>query len=96
VLSCGLTGYSHVTGTSFAAPFVAAVAALLVAHGQRRAFPVDAAMAREVLVESAQPFSGTPPVGCGVGILDAAAALHTLDMKVDQLVADEYGRVEDG
>jgi subtilisin family serine protease len=96
VLSCGLTGYSHVTGTSFAAPFVAAVAALLVAHGQRRAFPVDAAMAREVLVESAQPFSGTPSVGCGVGILDAAAALHTLDMKVDQLVADEYGRVEDG
>jgi subtilisin family serine protease len=96
VLSCGLTGYSLVTGTSFAAPFVAGAVALLVARGQRRAFPVDAALAREVLVQSAQPFSGKPPVGCGAGILDAAAALHMLDMKVDQLVADEYGRVEDG
>ncbi|MEO8751434.1 MAG: S8 family serine peptidase [Casimicrobiaceae bacterium] len=96
VLSCGLTGYSNVTGTSFAAPFVAAAAALLVANGQRRACPVDAALAREVLVQSAQPFSGTPPAGCGAGILDAAAALHTLDLKIDQLVADDHGRVEDG
>ena len=31
IRSLGLTGYQHVTGTSFAAPFVAAAAALLVA-----------------------------------------------------------------
>jgi subtilisin family serine protease len=96
VLSCGLTGYSHVTGTSFAAPFVAAAAALLVARGQRRACPVDGALAREVLVRSAQPFAGAAPAGCGAGILDAAAALYTLDAMIDQLVADDAGRIEDG
>jgi subtilisin family serine protease len=96
VLSCGLTGYSHVTGTSFAAPFVTAVIALLVARGQRRAFPVDAELARDVLVASAQPFFGTPPIGCGAGILDAAAALHVLDAKIDQLLADDSGRIDDG
>ena len=96
VLSCGLTGYSHVTGTSFAAPFVTAAIALLVAHGQRRAFPVDAAMAREVLVASAQPFRGVPPAGCGSGVLDAAAALHLLDAKIDQLLAEDSGHIDDG
>jgi subtilisin family serine protease len=96
VLSCGLTGYSHVTGTSFAAPFVAAAAALLVARGQRRACPVDAALARDVLVRSAQPFAGKAPNGCGSGILDAAAALQTLDTAIDELVADDPGHIDDG
>ena len=96
VLSCGLSGYNHVTGTSFAAPFVAAAAALLVARGQRRACPVDAALARDVLVRSAQPFAGEAPSGCGAGILDAAAALQTLDTMIDQLVTDDPGRMEDG
>jgi subtilisin family serine protease len=96
VLSCGLTGYSHVTGTSFAAPFVAAAAALLVARGQRRACPVDAALARDVLIRSAQPFAGGSPNGCGAGILDAATALHTLDNAIDELVVDDPGHIEDG
>ena len=96
MLSCGLSGYNHVTGTSFAAPFVAAAAALLVARGQRRACPVDAALARDVLVRSAQPFAGEAPSGCGAGILDAAAALQTLDTMIDQLVTDDPGRMEDG
>ena len=96
VLSCGLTGYSHVTGTSFAAPFVAAAAALLVARGQRRACPVDAALARDVLVRSAQPFAYKAPNGCGSGILDAAAALQTLDTAIDELVADDPGHIDDG
>lgn len=95
VLSCGLTGYAEVTGTSFAAPFVAGAAALLVARGARRAFPVDGALAREVLTASAQPFA-TPSEGCGAGILDAAAALQRLDSIIDQRVPDDPGEIEDG
>ncbi|WP_419815800.1 S8 family peptidase [Glacieibacterium sp.] len=96
VLSCGLTGYQHVTGTSFAAPFVAAAAALLVARGQRRACPVDGALVRSVLTASAQPFAETPPAGCGSGILDVVAALERLDVVIDQTVADDPGQIEDG
>ena len=96
VLSCGLTGYSQVTGTSFAAPFVAAAAGLLVARGQRRACPVDAPLARQVLMSSAQPFARDPPAGCGAGILDAAAALAALDIIIDQIVPNDPGQIEDG
>ena len=96
ILSCGLTGYNRVTGTSFAAPFVAATAALLVARGQRRACPVDAALARDVLTRSVQPFASGTGGGCGSGILDAAAALQTLDTMIDQIVADDPGQIEDG
>jgi subtilisin family serine protease len=96
ILSCGLTGYNYVTGTSFAAPFVAATAALLVARGQRGALPVDSTLAREILVRSAQPFSGTKPEGCGAGILDAAAALQILDSVIEGFVPDDPGRPDDG
>lgn len=96
ILSCGLTGYQYVTGTSFAAPFVAAAAALLVARGQRRAAPVDADLARQVLIDSAQPFGGARPDGCGAGILDVAAALDRLDTVIDQTVPDDPGQIEDG
>jgi len=96
VLSCGLTGYSYVTGTSFAAPFVAAAAALLVARGERRSCPVDAALAREALGQSTRPFTDKSQSGCGTGVLDALAALKSLDMMIDQLVADDHGRMEDG
>jgi subtilisin family serine protease len=96
VLSCGLTGYSEVTGTSFAAPFVAAAAALLVAYGDRRAFPVDAHLARDILVRSAQPFSSSPVEGCGAGILDALAALNHLDALAEQAAASDRGGSDDG
>lgn len=96
VLSCGLTGYQAVTGTSFAAPFVAAVAALLVARGERRSFAMDGAIARDVLMRSAQPFAGGNHGGCGAGILDAAAAIATLDALIDQSVPDDPDQIEDG
>jgi subtilisin family serine protease len=96
VLSCGLTGYAHITGTSFAAPFVAAAAALLVARGQRRSCPVDGFLAREALTQSAQPFAGDQTKGCGAGVLNALGALKALDSMIDQLVADDPGRKEDG
>ena len=96
ILSCGLTGYQAVTGTSFAAPFVAAAAALLVARGQRRAWPVDPETARDLLIQSVQPFAGGAVEGCGAGILDAAAALNALDALIDQAVPDEPDQIEDG
>ncbi|MED5617768.1 S8 family peptidase [Ideonella sp. BN130291] len=83
IWTCGLDGYACVSGTSFAAPFVAAACALLVAHAQSRAWPLDPQSAREILVASAQPFaSPRSAVGCGAGVLDALAALTLLDQRI--------------
>lgn len=94
ILSTGLTGYQHVTGTSFAAPFVAAACALLVARGARRAMPVDGACALKLLSESCQAFAARSAGGCGAGILDAAAALVALDAMIDRMRDGE--ETEDG
>ena len=80
----GLSGYQRATGTSFAAPFVAAVAALLVAHGGRRSMPLDAALIKDLLVKSVSPFAGAAWRGCGAGVLDALAALRALDAQIDE------------
>lgn len=94
ILSTGLTGYQHVTGTSFAAPFVAAVCALLVARSARRAMPLDGTSARQILIDSSSAFRGKSASGCGAGILDAAASLVTLDAMIDKLRDGE--KTEDG
>jgi subtilisin family serine protease len=96
ILSLGLTDYQSVTGTSFAAPFVAATAALLVARAQRRSTPLDAEMARDLMVRSATPFTGGAEPGCGAGILNAAAALEGLDAWIDRSTPEQLERVEDG
>ncbi len=84
ILSTGLAGYQHVTGTSFAAPFVAAACALLVARSARRATPLDNAGVRALLMGACQPFEGAAQKGCGAGILDAAASLVALDAMIDK------------
>jgi subtilisin family serine protease len=94
ILSTGLTGYQNVTGTSFAAPFVAAACALLVARGARRAMPVDGACALKLLADASQSFGARPAPGCGAGILDAAAALAALDAMIDRMRDGE--ETEDG
>jgi len=81
--TCGLGGYQSATGTSFASPFVAAVCGLLVARASRRAWPLSPALARELLMASVQPFAQAGIDGCGVGVLDALAALQALDAHID-------------
>lgn len=95
IFTLGLDGYQYATGTSFAAPFVCAAAALLVARAQRRACPLDGSRVRDLLIRSAAPFAGTSPAGCGVGVLDVYAALNALDARIDQSLPDNPEWVED-
>ncbi len=96
ILTLGLEGYQYATGTSFAAPFVAATAALMVARAQSRSTPLDSVEVRNLLVGSATPFPGPSPAGCGAGVLDAYAALQALDAFIDRSLPDDPGHVEDG
>jgi subtilisin family serine protease len=85
VVSAGLHGYARVTGTSFAAPFVAATAALLVARAERRAYPLDGPTVRRLVCASARPWpADVAAEGRGSGLLDAYAALLALDREIDQ------------
>lgn len=91
ILTTAIDGYQYATGTSFAAPFVSAAAALLVAHAARHAYVLDAAAVRDILIRSARPFAA-PTTGCGAGILDAAAALQTLRADISRARARSGGR----
>lgn len=84
VVSSGLQGYASVTGTSFAAPFVTAAAALMVSRAARRGQPLDSPTARRILCEMAQAWPARSGIsGCGAGTLDAHAALAALDKELD-------------
>jgi thermitase len=83
ILTCGLDGYQRASGTSFAAPHVAAVCALLTARASRRAWPIDAELVARLLAASARPFASAGVVGCGTGVLDATAALRALDAEIE-------------
>lgn len=91
IVTCGLDGYQRATGTSFAAPFVAAVCALLASRAQRRAWPLSSEEARAVLIASARPFAQPGVTGCGAGVIDAMAALHALDAHIDAQLRDADG-----
>jgi subtilisin family serine protease len=97
ILTLGLTGYQRATGTSFAAPFVAGVAALLVSRAARRSAPLDGEHVRRILADTAQPFGGARHYpGCGAGVLDAYAALCELDAQIDRSLPDDSGQVDGG
>jgi subtilisin family serine protease len=84
----GIDGYQFNTGTSFAAPFVAAAAALLVGYAHRRAFPLGSGDVMDVLARSASPFpAGIDTRGCGRGIMNIPAALRTLE----QVILEPHG-----
>jgi len=88
VRTAGLQGDALVTGTSFAAPFVAAAAALLVCRAARRAATLDGAAAGRLLRASSVPWPAGTAAGHGAGVLDAWAALRALDRELDQVVTD--------
>ncbi len=91
VFTAALDGYQRATGTSFAAPFVTAVVALMIARAQRRAFPLDPATIKRLLAATARAFP-RPAAGCGAGILDAAAAVAAVDDFIDR----DQPETEDG
>lgn len=95
ILTCGLDGYQQASGTSFAAPHVAAICALLASRAQRRAWPLDADDARDLLVRTARPFAEAGVTGCGAGVLDALGALQALDAAIDRHIRDEDDRDDD-
>lgn len=95
VRTASLEGYQLATGTSFAAPFVAAAAALLVSRAQRRSAALEPPQVKQLLMASARPHRTDVPAGNGAGVLDAARALALLDEALDADVTTEIER-EDG
>jgi subtilisin family serine protease len=89
VATCALQGaYQLATGTSFAAPFVAAAAALLLSRAGRRSFRMDGALAKEILVASTTRWTRDVR-GYGTGILNVYQALQELDRRINHDPATE-------
>ncbi|WP_196137479.1 S8 family serine peptidase [Aliikangiella sp. G2MR2-5] len=83
IWTSGIDGYQQVSGTSFAAPFVAGVCALMASFALKRALPFNSFDAAQVLRESARPFAQPKVQGYGAGVLDALSALQTLSGKLN-------------
>jgi len=89
VATCALGGrYQLATGTSFAAPFVASAAALLLSRAGRRSFRFDGGMAKEILIASVTRWVRDVR-GYGAGILNAYQALQELDRRINADPATE-------
>lgn len=84
VATAGLSGYQLVTGTSFAAPFVTATAALMVSRALRRSVALEASTVRQLLTASARPHARGAGEGVGSGVLDARAAVESVDQWINQ------------
>jgi subtilisin family serine protease len=96
IRTAAVEGYQRATGTSFAAPFAAATAALLIARAQRRSAPLDPATVKQLIVASARPHRADVPAGNGAGILNAASALAMLDEAIDADATTEIEGANDG
>ena len=96
VRTAALDGYQRATGTSFAAPFVAGAAGLLIARAEDRSASLDPATIKSLLIQSAQPHRRDVAAGNGAGILDAARALAMLDRALDADDSTELGGADDG
>ncbi len=91
VRTAHLEGYQRATGTSFAAPFVASVAALLHSRAQRRSAPLSPHDVKTLLTTSARTHREGNTQGHGVGILDGGRALAMLDEAIDADPSVEFG-----
>ena len=96
VRTAALQGYQRATGTSFAAPFVAATAGLLQSRARQRSASLDPATLKSLLVDSAAPHRRDVGPGYGSGVLDAAAALALLDRALDADESTALGGADDG
>lgn len=81
VAGVGRHGYQTSSGTSFASPFVAGAAALLMARARRRGQALDAAGVRGLLCGSASALPGGAGEETGAGLLDCMAAIEALDAR---------------
>jgi subtilisin family serine protease len=73
-------GYRENSGTSFSAPFVTGIVALLLSRARRVGIELDGDGIRRVLIETAKPLAGGgfhPETG--YGLVDALAALRRVD-----------------
>lgn len=70
----GAEGYTHMQGTSMAAPHVAGAAALMLSANRALA-PADV---ESVLKSTARALPGTCAGGCGAGIVDANSAVQAV------------------
>lgn len=96
IRTAAVEGYQRATGTSFAAPFAAATAALLHSRAQRRSAALAPETIKQILIESSRPHRPDTPEGNGAGILDAARALALLDEALDADASTELGGPDDG
>ncbi len=80
IVSANIQGYQVNSGTSFAAPFVTGVVALLVSRARRRGHRLSGHETKQILIRSADPLNGGGfHAETGHGFLNALAALRELD-----------------
>jgi subtilisin family serine protease len=79
IFTAGRRGYQFSTGTSFAAPFVSGVAALLIARAKRLGQRITPDRVRTLLIESASPLGRGFNEETGHGLLNAVEAIRRLD-----------------
>ena len=97
IVSTGIGGLQVNTGTSFAAPFVTAACALLLARAARLSQALDADAVRDLLMRTARPFArASAAAGCGTGVLDVPAALRALADSGDDDEAEEPNGIKPG
>lgn len=78
IVSVDRHGYKAASGTSFAAPFVSAAAALVVARARRAGQRPSPAQVRDALLFSARPLGSGPNSETGRGLLDMDAAVERI------------------
>ncbi len=78
-------GYRISSGTSFSAPFVTGVVALIISRARRAGLELASEALRQILAETAKPLGGAgfhPETG--YGLVDAMAALQRIDAMAAQ------------